>query len=127
MKQLVNINGEFMKKMSLNLMGMRFFGHYGYYPEEQLLLTELILDVTVDFQIPDQVGIQLEDTLNYESVYQLIRQEMNQPEALLESIALRLIKAIKLSDNRISYCSINLSKKVQLGGPLSQVRIQLSE
>lgn len=116
-----------MKKMSLNLMGMRFFGHYGYYPEEQLLLTELILDVTVDFQIPDQVGIQLEDTLNYESVYQLIRQEMNQPEALLESIALRLIKAIKLSDNRISYCSINLSKKVQLGGPLSQVRIQLSE
>ena len=37
---------------------------------------------------------EVEDTLNYAEVYQLVRQEMEQPSALLEHVAGRIVRTL---------------------------------
>lgn len=116
-----------MKKISLNLEGMRFFGHYGYYPQEQTLLTELKMDLRLDFKIPDKEVLNLEDSLNYETIYQLIQSEMKQPEALLENIAKRVLQVVKRFDSRIENCQLTLYKCVQLNGAIQQVVLKFED
>lgn len=116
-----------MKKISLILEGMRFFGHYGYYPQERALLTELKMDLGLDFKIPDKELINLEDSLNYETIYKLIQSEMDQPEALLENIAKRVLQAVKRFDSRIEKCKLTLYKQVQLGGAIQHVTLKFDD
>ena len=116
-----------MKKISLVLEGMRFFGHYGYYTEERMLLTELKMDLSLDFKIPDKELLNLEDSLNYETIYKLIQSEMKQPEALLENIAKRVLQTIKGFDSRIENCHLTIYKKVQLGGAIQNVALKFGD
>ena len=116
-----------MKKIELILEGMRFFGHYGYYPEERKLLTELVLDLSVEFNLPETDALNLEDSLNYETIYELIKIEMNQSEALIENIAKRLIHSVKKFDARIVKCNLTLYKRVQLGGAMQNVVLKIED
>jgi len=116
-----------MKKISLVLEGMRFFGHYGYYPEERMLLTELKMDLRLDFKIPDKKLLNLEDSLNYETIYKLIQSEMKQPEALLENIAKRVLQTVKRFDSRVENCQLTLYKQVQLGGAIQNIALKFED
>lgn len=116
-----------MKKIKLKLKGMRFFGHYGYYPEERKLLTELILDVSVTFNVPEKDALNLEDSLNYETIYKLVHAEMNQSEALIENIAKRVLHSVKSFDSRIEKCNLSLYKRVQLGGSIQNILLKIED
>ncbi|MBK9533554.1 MAG: dihydroneopterin aldolase [Chitinophagaceae bacterium] len=91
------------------------FGHYGYYTEERMLLTELKMDLSLDFKIPDKELLNLEDSLNYETIYKLIQSEMKQPEALLENIAKRVLQTVKRFDSRVENCQLTPINKFNCG------------
>ncbi len=78
------------------LEGMRFHGFHGVYPAEQLIGAEYILDVFIQTDIsPAAKTDELALTINYESVYQICRLEMeenrhNLIETIIKNIAERL-------------------------------------
>lgn len=80
---------------------MRFYGYHGFYPEEQVVGTEFMVDVYIDTNLvrsdPD-VKIPEDDiqtTLSYETVYQVCKIEMKKPVKLIETLAARILTRLR--------------------------------
>lgn len=74
------------------LEGMEFFAFHGYYDEEQKIGNKYGVDLTIntDLQRAAQTD-QLQQTVNYETLYQIVLSEMKVPARLLEHIGHRII------------------------------------
>ena len=113
------------KKLTIQLSGLRFFGHYGLYPVELKWTSELIIDLSIQFKLTISENIGLKDTIDYTDIYNTIAQEMHKDHLLLECIASNLINSLKKMDERITFCKIRVSKKPQLAGPLDNISIEM--
>ena len=63
-----------MIKVALN--GIRLLAQHGFYDEEALLGNEFEIDVVVNIDMTEESSDDLKDTLNYESLYQIVKSEM---------------------------------------------------
>lgn len=113
------------RKVTIELSGLRFFGHYGLYPVESKWETELLIDLSVRFNLSKTDTIDLKDTIDYSDIYKTVATELKNEHQLLEVIAIHLIKRIKELDARIINCKVRISKKPILGGPLDQVAVEM--
>lgn len=94
----------------VHLHHLRFFGHHGVFEEERILGNEYELNLTVGFE-PKVVPVtQLEETIDYTRLYELVKRRMHQPTPLLETIATELVAEIRSMDNRISRISVSIQK-----------------
>jgi dihydroneopterin aldolase len=72
----------------IQLEGLEFFAHHGYYQEEQKLGNRYTVDISLHTEFGEAASEDnLEGTVNYEEVYQIIRDVMNHNTKLLEHIA----------------------------------------
>lgn len=94
---------------SINLSNLKFFSFHGLYQEEKILGGEFVVDAEICFNTIEPI-INLEQTVDYTKVYEIIKQRMSQPTALLETVAQDLAHAIQLTDNRITLVDISIKK-----------------
>ncbi|GAA4820642.1 dihydroneopterin aldolase [Algivirga pacifica] len=82
-----------MDKIALE--GMEFFAYHGFYEEEQKIGNKygVDLEVETDFGAAAQ-GDTLNDTVNYESLYKITKEVMEEPVKLLEHIAGKIIAKV---------------------------------
>ncbi|HNR08596.1 MAG TPA: dihydroneopterin aldolase [Saprospiraceae bacterium] len=104
-------------KGKIALEGLRLFAHHGYYEEERLLGREFILDIYVEADLAtagrtDQLG----DTLNYEKIIDLCKEEMKIPSRLLEHVAHRIRERILALTGRDAVVKVRISKPNPLLG-----------
>lgn len=70
------------------LEGIRLHGRHGYYPEEEILGTEFIIDVYVETNIKEAADSdELMHTVNYETIYLICQREMKNTSSLIEKTA----------------------------------------
>ena len=90
---------------------MRFRARHGVMPQEY--------DTGGTFQVSLRIGYPFEaslstddvnDTLNYAEVYEVVKKEMQIPSALIEHVAGRIIKALFTKFGRITTIDITLKK-----------------
>src|SRR5947199_10002887 len=96
----------------ITLGGLLFFGTHGVNPEETTLGQRFGVDVTLrlDLDTPGRTD-DLADTVNYATIYKLIRAEMEgRPSKLIEHLAARLVRAILLHDPRILEADVRVSQ-----------------
>lgn len=68
----------------------------------------------------------LNDTLNYQEVYNIVSQEMKLPSNLIEYVARRIYDAVKQNFPQINELEVELSKKAPpLGGDVEWVTIKI--
>lgn len=72
----------------------RFFSYHGFYPEEQILGNHYLVDAEVEFQ-NKSIGDEISNTVNYEKLYQILSEEMQQPRKLLETLVEEMIDKIR--------------------------------
>ena len=80
------------------LRDVRFFAPIGYYPEEQILGNEFFVDVALRFPF-DNKNLDAEDlqnTVNYEELYQILVEVMTSRRKLLESAAKDILDIVKM-------------------------------
>ncbi len=111
--------------LTIELLGLRFYGQYGLYPVEANWTTELILDVSIKTHLTVNQEITLKNTIDYADVYKIIEEHMKLRHELLESAANQLILKLKNFDARIQTCNVRMRKIPQLGGALDGVIVQL--
>lgn len=103
--------------ITVALHGAEFFSRHGFYPEEQLLGCNFLVDITVGF-IP--VGNLNEDnlanTVNYEQLYAIAGEQMRQPKKLIETLAQAIVDAIKKQYPFIKTATVTIKK---LNPPMS--------
>jgi len=64
-------------------------------PQERLTGNDYRIDLKINYPLDDAVVTdEVEDTLNYATVYQLTKQEMERPSKLVENVAYRIAKSL---------------------------------
>ncbi|PWJ43828.1 dihydroneopterin aldolase [Sediminitomix flava] len=82
-----------MDKIALE--GMEFFAYHGFYEEEQKIGNKYGVDIEVKTNLEKAADEDnLAETVNYESLYQIVSSEMKIQSKLLEHIAGRIIKTV---------------------------------
>lgn len=81
----------------LAIEGMQFYAFHGFYEAERKIGGEYAVDVYAT--IPDNAGAgdELDNTLNYETIYAITEKIMQQPVKLIEYIAQQILEQLRLS------------------------------
>lgn len=70
------------------LEGLEFHAYHGVYPHERSSGNKFEVDVVVDTEFSDTAfQDDLTGTINYEDLYALVKEEMEKPSKLLETVA----------------------------------------
>ncbi|MCD7971656.1 MAG: dihydroneopterin aldolase [Candidatus Azobacteroides sp.] len=116
-----------MTEQYILLENMRFYSYHGVFEQEQQVGNrfEVNLKIKTDFSaacISDEV----EDTVSYAEIYNLISEEMAVPSRLLEHVAGRIIERIRNSYVSVSFIEVKLSKlHPPLGGEVEKASVLL--
>ena len=75
---------------------MRFTAPHGFYPEEEVLGNDFLIDIYIDTDtrmaaLRDDLGA----TVNYETVYLMVQSEMKKSAQLIETLADRIVARIQ--------------------------------
>jgi dihydroneopterin aldolase len=82
--------------VTISIHGAEFFAYHGFYPEEQILGTQFIVDIDASFEPrTDLKSDELDDTLNYEQLYHIAEEQMKQTRKLIETVAQSIADEIK--------------------------------
>ena len=95
---------------TINLHNLIFHSFHGIHEEEQILGNEFEVNVTLSFITDEQITT-LEQTINYATIYGIIKQRMQTATPLLETLVQDLTEAIRAFDNRIKSISVSVAKK----------------
>lgn len=85
----------------ISIEGMRFRAFHGLYPEEQVLGSDFLLDVWIDTDISkartvvEDDTVKLDNTVNYQTIFEICEIEMRQPQKLLETVVNSIIFRFK--------------------------------
>ncbi|HTI61766.1 dihydroneopterin aldolase [Mucilaginibacter sp.] len=97
--------------INVALHGAEFFGKHGFYPEEQLLGSKFVVDISADFE--PQGALQndkLADTVNYEHLYELTFTQMQHPRKLIETLCQAIIDDIVKHYPYVAVVSVTIKK-----------------
>ncbi len=103
---------------TVSLEGMEFYAHHGCFAEEQKIGTHFTVDVHVDANLSRAAASDLiTDTLNYQEIYSMVKEEMEQPSHLLEHVAGRIAMALTRKMEKIVRVTVKVYKhNPPLGG-----------
>ena len=93
------------------LEGIEFFAYHGYHDEERVTGAKYGVDIEIvaDLSKPGSTD-DLGDTVNYETVYNIVKDEMAKPARLLEHISNRINESIIESFSQIQSVKSCVSK-----------------
>ena len=115
-------------KMSLiSIEKMEFYSYHGCFEEERKIGTWFNVDLSmeVDTSKAEETD-NLEDTVNYQEVYAVVKREMMISSKLLENVARRILNAIQKEFPSVSYAWVKIKKmNPPLGGKMEAVSVEL--
>lgn len=100
-----------MKSSFIVLQHVKFHAYHGVLPQERLTGNDYVVDLRLKYDVEAAtVSDQVEDTLNYAEVYQLLEQEMAVPSALIERVAGRIADRLERKFPAIQAISLKIMK-----------------
>jgi dihydroneopterin aldolase len=74
--------------ITVQLENLKFFAYHGLLEEEKKLGNEYVVNVALEFHENEEVITHIDDTIDYERIYNLIKKRMSIPTPLLETIVM---------------------------------------
>lgn len=97
---------------TIELEGMEFKAYHGCLEQEKVRGNSFVVDFRGDLDLSAAAeSDNLNDTLNYAEIYEIVADEMSIPSELLENVAGRIMKAIEKRFPQLISFSIRVSKK----------------
>lgn len=97
---------------TIELEGMEFKGYHGCLEQEKVRGNSFTVDFRGDLDLSAAAGSDnLNDTVNYADIYEIVSDEMSIPSELLENVAGRIVKSIEARFPEFVSFSIRVSKK----------------
>lgn len=112
---------------TISIEGMEFYAHHGCFAEEQTIGTNFRVDIAMDVDTSKaEQTDNLNDTIDYQIIYQLVKREMNIPSKLLEHVGRRIVDAVKTEFPGITNVRLKIQKlNPPLGGKMDSVVVTL--
>ncbi|MCQ2195417.1 MAG: dihydroneopterin aldolase [Paludibacteraceae bacterium] len=111
--------------MKILLEKMRFHAFHGVMPEETIVGGEYEVSIALDTDFSKAMETDdLEGTINYAIVFDLVRQEMHIPSKLIEHVAGRIMKSVKQNFPQVEAIEVRVSKlNPPVNGDMAQATV----
>ncbi len=102
-----------MNKVTVSLSKMEFYAYHGCFEEEQTIGTYFTVDLSLSYDAERAIkSDDVNNAINYPSVYNVVKQIMDQPRHLIETVASDIISAVRrefpnILDIKIRLCKLN--------------------
>ena len=94
------------------LKNVRFHAFHGVMPQERQVGGDFLLSLRVGYPIDKAMeSDDVADTLNYATLFDLAKREMDIPSQLLEHVAGRIVKAITTAFPEVTSIDLELTKQ----------------
>lgn len=116
-----------MQKGIIELDEMEFYAYHGCFKEEQVVGNRFIVNISiqVDVDIPSKSD-NIQDALNYVSVYEITKKEMQQTSHLVEHVVERILSTIHAKFNYVDWVRVKVSKmNPPMGGQMKAISITI--
>jgi len=109
----------------IKLEGMSFFAHHGYYTHEQVRGGNYLVDVSMEADIEKAaMRDDLHETVNYEIIYQICADIMDQPVRLIETVVYRIAHELRKKFPDVHHIKVVVHKITpELGGPVNSAKV----
>ena len=95
----------------IRLQGIEFYAYHGVYQEEKEKGNKFVVHVAVDYPFEDSSSSDdLQKTLDYEEIYNLVAENMKQSANLLEYLSSKIAQGIKAIDPKIREVIVEVRK-----------------
>jgi len=95
----------------ISLEGLEFHAFHGVYPHERESGNWFEVDISVETDFHEGgIGDDLAKTVNYETIFQFVREGMEKPSKLLETVAERIVERILLELPEVIQVEMKISK-----------------
>lgn len=116
-------------KISIKLNEMQFYAYHGVLAQETKVGNNYVVNIcmTADLLRACETD-NVEDTINYALVYDLVNTEMMQPSKLLEHVAMRIYQSIRGVFPQITSLEVRLAKNnPPISGEVKSAEVIISE
>ncbi|MFZ4399794.1 MAG: dihydroneopterin aldolase [Bacteroidales bacterium] len=113
----------------IKLEGMEFFSYHGCFKEEQLIGTKFLVDLSIEVNV-EQAALKddIHLTINYLTVYQMVKKQMEINSKLLENVAQRILDNLYSQFPGVIWAEVKVSKlNPPLGGKLNCVSLTIAK
>ncbi|MBK9570362.1 MAG: dihydroneopterin aldolase [Chitinophagaceae bacterium] len=97
-------------EINIELKGLRFFAYHGLYAEERKTGNEFEVNLCVSFIPSGGTITDLEETVDYCALYDLLKTEMQKPRDLLETLVMEVSELIHTRFSLIKKTEIAVTK-----------------
>lgn len=95
--------------LTIHLHNLLFHSFHGMYKEEKILGNDFEVNVDVKIKVQENIT-KLRQSVDYVSLYSIIKEVMDRPTPLLEKLVQDLAEKIRLLDEKIEGVSISIKK-----------------
>lgn len=95
----------------VSLNDLKFHANHGLYEEERILGNQFIVNCLVKLDDPEGNILQsLDETVNYQVLFELIKEYMQHSESLLETLCMKMGKQILKRFPCVKYVFVSVTK-----------------
>ncbi len=111
----------------ITIENMEFYAYHGHFEEEQKIGTWFSLDLIMDVDTSKaELSDELDDTVDYSAVYQVVKEQMMISSKLLENVGRRILNTIKERFPDVKDATLKIRKmNPPLGGKMAFVALEL--
>ena len=113
----------------IELKEMRFYAHHGVGEQETAVGNWFTVDLVLE--APLGLAVESDDlsaTINYAEAYEVVKAEMAVPSKLIEHVAGRIMRALKVRFPQLTAIDIRLAKRnPPFGGDIREAAVILQE
>jgi len=108
---------------------IRVYAHHGCLKEESIIGSYYRVDLEIKANLQKSAtSDELVDTVDYVLLNKIVKEEMQHPSKLLETVAKRILKRILKEDLLVKKATISVSKlNPPIGGDVEMVTIKMTE
>jgi dihydroneopterin aldolase len=108
---------------------MEFYAFHGHFREEQIVGNKFMVDLTIETDMTKAMeSDNLKDAVNYQRVYEIVKQQMGIKSHLLEHIAGQIIETLYSELKGIARVTVKVSKmNPPMGGKIGSVSVVIEK
>jgi len=112
---------------TIKVNGMKFYAYHGHFDTEQVVGNQFKVDIKIKTDCTEAANSDLlEHALNYQTVFDITKKEMEIKSRLLEHVTHRILNALYVNFPTIKKASVKVSKiNPPMGGEIEKVSVLL--
>lgn len=113
----------------ISLEGLEFHAFHGVYPHERESGNWFEVDIEVTTELREgKLDDNIHNTVNYETLYQLVKEEMEKPSRLLETVAENIVHRVMSQLEAVEQVDLRVAKmNPPIGGKCKKAAVFLSK